>query len=135
MENSTIEQVIYEKNYFVLFSSSIFSILISGLLFCVYFLYFDVFPVSKKSKLAEADTDEAEQDILEDENTLNKSQRRAKAKKSKKEAKKHEKELPEVIAQEEETPQASVLVMPVLSFSVFFFFSLYKLLKVPVFIL
>lgn len=76
---------------------------------------------SKKSKLAEADTDEAEKDVLEDENILNKSQRRAKAKKSKKEAKKQEKELPNEIVQEEETPQAAVLVMPVLSFSVFFF--------------
>ncbi|KAL1205656.1 Nucleolar complex-associated protein 3 [Cardamine amara subsp. amara] len=65
--------------------------------------------VTKKSKLAEADTDEAEQDILEDENILNKSQRRAKAKKSKKEAKKQEKEWPEEIALEEETPQAAVL--------------------------
>lgn len=60
-------------------------------------------------------------DVLEDENTLNKSQRRAKAKKSKKEAKKQEKELPEEIVQEEETPQAAVLVMPVLNFSVLLF--------------
>ncbi|XP_010417534.1 PREDICTED: nucleolar complex protein 3 homolog isoform X1 [Camelina sativa] len=64
---------------------------------------------AKKSKLAEANTDEAEADILEDENILNKSQRRAKAKKSKKEAKKQEKELPNEIIQEEETPQAAVL--------------------------
>lgn len=66
--------------------------------------------VTKKSKLAEADPDEAEEDVLEDEHILNKSQRRAKAKKSKKEAKKQEKEVPEEeIIQEEETPQAAVL--------------------------
>ncbi|CAH2067870.1 unnamed protein product [Thlaspi arvense] len=66
--------------------------------------------VSKTSKLAEGVADEAEEDDLEDEHTLNKSQRRAKAKKSKKEAKKQEKELPEEILQEEEeTPQAAVL--------------------------
>ncbi|XP_006300395.2 nucleolar complex protein 3 homolog [Capsella rubella] len=64
---------------------------------------------AKKSKLAEAITDEAETDVLEDENILNKSQRRAKAKKSKKEAKKQDKELPNQIAKEEETPQAAVL--------------------------
>ncbi|KAL0725767.1 hypothetical protein Bca4012_040366 [Brassica carinata] len=66
--------------------------------------------VTKKSKLAEADPDEAEEDVMEDEHILNKSQRRAKAKKSKKEAKKQEKEVPkEEIIQEEETPQAAVL--------------------------
>ncbi|VVA95829.1 unnamed protein product [Arabis nemorensis] len=66
--------------------------------------------VTKKSKLAEADTDDAEMDVLQDENTLNKSQRRAKAKKSKKEAKKQGKEFPEeIIQEEEETPQAAVL--------------------------
>ncbi|CAA0342441.1 unnamed protein product [Arabidopsis thaliana] len=65
---------------------------------------------SKKSKLAEADTDEAEKDVLEDEHVLNKSQRREKAKKSKREAKKHEKDLPdEILQEEEETPQAAVL--------------------------
>ncbi|CAN6931672.1 unnamed protein product [Brassica oleracea] len=61
--------------------------------------------VTKTSKLAKGDTDEAEEDVIEDENILNKSQRRAKAKKSKKEAEKQEKELPK----EEETPQAAVL--------------------------
>ncbi|KAJ4874436.1 nucleolar complex protein 3 like [Raphanus sativus] len=66
--------------------------------------------VTKKSKLAEADPDEAEEeDVLEDEHILNKSQRRAKAKKSKKDAKKQEKEVLEEIIQEEETPQAAVL--------------------------
>ncbi|RID56443.1 hypothetical protein BRARA_G03640 [Brassica rapa] len=66
--------------------------------------------VTKKSKLAAADPEEAEEeDVLEDEHILNKSQRRAKAKKSKKEAKKQEKEVPEEILQEEETPQAAVL--------------------------
>ncbi|XP_020890871.1 nucleolar complex protein 3 homolog isoform X2 [Arabidopsis lyrata subsp. lyrata] len=64
---------------------------------------------SKKSKLAEADTDEAEKDVLDDENLLNKSQRREKAKKSKREAKKHDKDFPNEILQEEETPQAAVL--------------------------
>jgi nucleolar complex protein 3 len=65
---------------------------------------------SKKSKLAEAETDEAEKDVLEDEHVLNKSQRREKAKKSKREAKKHEKDLPdEILQEEEETPQAAVL--------------------------
>ena len=72
--------------------------------------------MTKKSKLAEADPDEAEEDVLEDEHILNKSQRRAKAKKSKKEAKKQDKEVPEEIIQEEETPQAAALV----SFSKFF---------------
>ncbi|ESQ27203.1 hypothetical protein EUTSA_v10018125mg [Eutrema salsugineum] len=65
--------------------------------------------VLKTSKLADGDTEELEKDAFEDENTLNKSQRRAKAKKSKKEAKKQEKEFPEEIVQEEETPQAAVL--------------------------
>ncbi|CAF2178388.1 unnamed protein product [Brassica napus] len=65
--------------------------------------------VTKTSKLAKGDTDEAEEDVIEDENILNKSQRREKAKKSKKEAKKQEKELPKEIIQEEETPQAAVL--------------------------
>ncbi|KAJ0231812.1 Binding protein [Hirschfeldia incana] len=67
--------------------------------------------VTKKSKLAEADPDEAdEEDVLEDEHILNKSQRRAKAKKSKKEAKKQEKDIVhEEIIEEEETPQAAVL--------------------------
>ncbi|KAH0919151.1 hypothetical protein HID58_026811, partial [Brassica napus] len=37
--------------------------------------------VTKTSKLAKGDTDEAEEDVIEDENILNKSQRRAKAKK------------------------------------------------------
>ncbi|KAG7590682.1 CCAAT-binding factor [Arabidopsis suecica] len=64
---------------------------------------------SKKSKLAEAETDEAEKDVLDDENILNKSQRREKAKKSKREAKKHEKDFPNEILQEEETPQAALL--------------------------
>jgi len=90
---------------------------------------------SKKSKLAEAETDEAEKDVLEDEHVLNKSQRREKAKKSKREAKKHEKDLPdEILQEEEETPQAAVLVLPVLSFS-FFLGSLYKLLKISLFVL
>lgn len=90
--------------------------------------------MTKKSKLAEADPDEAEEeDVLEDEHILNKSQRRAKAKKSKKEAKKQEKEVPEEIIQEEETPQAAVLVMPVFSFSYLFFN--YIKLKVFIFIL
>ena len=75
--------------------------------------------MTKTSKLAKGDTDEAEEDVIEDENILNKSQRREKAKKSKKEAKKQEKELPKEIIQEEETPQAAVLVMPVLSLSDF----------------
>ncbi|KAG2243501.1 hypothetical protein Bca52824_094646 [Brassica carinata] len=39
--------------------------------------------VTKKSKLAEADPEEAEEDVLEDEHILNKSQRRAKAKRVK----------------------------------------------------
>ncbi|CAH8330214.1 unnamed protein product [Eruca vesicaria subsp. sativa] len=65
--------------------------------------------VTKRSKLAEAEPDEAEEDVLDDENVLNKSQRRAKAKKSKKEAKKQGKEVPKEIIEEEETPQAAVL--------------------------
>ncbi|KAF2594395.1 hypothetical protein F2Q70_00044394 [Brassica cretica] len=40
--------------------------------------------VTKTSKLAKGDTDEAEEDVIEDENILNKSQRRAKAKKRRK---------------------------------------------------
>ncbi|CAN8233721.1 unnamed protein product [Cochlearia groenlandica] len=64
----------------------------------------------KKSKLAEADPEDAATEALDDENLLNKSQRREKAKKSKKEAKRHEKELPdEIIQEEEEAPQAAVL--------------------------
>uniref|UniRef100_A0A1J3H6F4 Nucleolar complex protein 3-like protein n=1 Tax=Noccaea caerulescens TaxID=107243 RepID=A0A1J3H6F4_NOCCA len=65
--------------------------------------------VTKTSKLAEVDTDEADMDTLEDEHILNKSQRREKAKKSKREAKKQDKELPKEVVQEEETPQAAVL--------------------------
>ena len=67
--------------------------------------------MTKPSKLAKCDTDEAEEDVIEDENILNKSQRRAKAKKSTREAKKQEKELPKDTIQEEETPQAAVLVI------------------------
>lgn len=77
--------------------------------------------MTKTSKLAEVDTDEADMDTLEDEHILNKSQRREKAKKSKREAKKQDKELPKEVVQEEETPQAAVLVIPVLSFSVILF--------------
>lgn len=122
MENSTIEQVRNEKTVLVFVQWLKFSILI-GFFFSVLWLLLVYWygSESKKSKLAEADTDEAEKDVLEDENLLNKSQRRAKAKKSKKEAKKQEKELPNEIVQEEETPQAAVLVMSVFSFSVFFF--------------
>lgn len=67
--------------------------------------------MTKTSKLAKGDTDGAEEDVIEDENILNKSQRRAKAKKSTREAKKQEKELPKDTIQEEETPQAAVLVI------------------------
>ncbi|CAH8263378.1 unnamed protein product [Arabidopsis lyrata] len=64
---------------------------------------------SKKSKLAEADTNEAEKDVLYYGNSLNISQRREKAKRSKREKKKHEKDLRNENLQEEETPQAAIL--------------------------
>lgn len=75
--------------------------------------------MSKRSKLAEVKEDEPEKEASDNEYTLNKAERRERDKKMKREAKKQGKELPEEIVHVEETPQAAVLVMPVLRFFVF----------------